>query len=482
MTYRQLLARNPDFRRLWTGQVVSEVGDWLNNIAVLALTIQLAGPGQEGRAVAVYAIARHLPLFLFGPVAGVVADRFDRRRLMVAADVARALLALGFFASDRLASLPLIYAVGAGLFVASSFFNAAKRASIPNIVGGANELLHANALSASTSAATIAVGSALGGLVSTFAGRDLVFLLNAASFLASAELIRRIRRPTQKGEAEREATKGAAQSTEAAAGIAGVEDAAGVVDAEVGPPEASTSRAGGPLAPQGAPRVGPALRKMFVDFRGGLGYVRRDALLGAAFAVAAAWGLGAGAGRAVYSLFGAWLGEREAGTLVERPTDFGISLVFVAMGAGGTLGAPVARRLSQSTRAGLAGHLGRSMVFDGLGLVLLAATSRLWVAALVLVAREVNFAVWWTAMQTLIMRRTDDRFAGRVFASYETLVTLMMVGAMLASGAAADTYGFRLVAAAGGAVIVLAGALWFVLRPREGRDPDAAAPRAGVKA
>ncbi|HEV2763609.1 MAG TPA: hypothetical protein VGV38_11580, partial [Pyrinomonadaceae bacterium] len=176
------------------------------------------------------------------------------------------------------------------------------------------------------------------------------------------------------------------------------------------------------------------------------------------------WGLGSGAGRAVYSLFGAWLGEREMTGLVERPTDFGISVLFVAMGLGGTLGAPVARRINQSAGGGLARHLGRSMVFDGAGLVLLALVPNLWGASVVLVLREVNFAIWWTAQQTLLMSRTDDRFAGRVFASFETLVTLMMVGAMLASGLAADTYGFRVVAVAGGAVIVLSGLLWFPLR------------------
>src|SRR5215211_12724 len=171
MTYRQLLAGNADFRRLWTGQVISEVGDWLNNIAVLALAIQLAGAGRVGLAVATYAIARHLPLFLFGPVAGVVVDRVSRRRVMIAADVARALLALGFMLANRAGSLALIYVVGASLFSVSAF------------------LLAANSLSASTTAATIAFGSALGGIVATALGRDTVFVLNALTFLASAVLI-----------------------------------------------------------------------------------------------------------------------------------------------------------------------------------------------------------------------------------------------------------------------------------------------------
>ncbi|HEX8686241.1 MAG TPA: hypothetical protein VF654_07050, partial [Pyrinomonadaceae bacterium] len=79
-----------------------------------------------------------------------------------------------------------------------------------------------------------------------------------------------------------------------------------------------------------------------------------------------------------------------------------------------------------------------------------------------------NFAIWWTAQQTLLMRRTEDAFAGRVFASYETLTTLMMVGSMLASGAAADRVGIRPVAACAGGVVVLSGLSWFVLRRRGG--------------
>ena len=150
-----------------------------------------------GLAIAVYAIARHLPLFAFGPVAGVVVDRLSRRRVMIAADLLRSALALGFLLAASQRSLPLIYAVGASLFAVSAFFNAAKRASVPNLARGAEELLAANSLTASTTAATIAVGSALGGVLATLAGREVVFVLNAATFLASAELIRRIRTRTE---------------------------------------------------------------------------------------------------------------------------------------------------------------------------------------------------------------------------------------------------------------------------------------------
>ena len=255
MTYRQLLAANTDFRRLWTGQVVSEIGDWFNNIAVLALTIQLAGAGREGQAVALYAIARHLPLFLFGPLAGVVVDRVDRRRVMIAADIARAVLALGFLLANMTGNLSVIYFVGASLFAVSAFFNAAKRASIPNLVQGTPALLSANSLSASTTAATIALGSALGGLLSTFIGRNTVFILNSVTFLVSAEMIRRIK------------TEGRKQKA---------------VGSEI------------KVELRRRPRLLTAFRLLPSDFLEGLRYVRSKDVLSAIFVVAAGWGLGNG--------------------------------------------------------------------------------------------------------------------------------------------------------------------------------------------
>ena len=463
MTYRRLLKENADFRRLWTGQVVSEIGDWLNNIAVLALAIQLAGDGRVGLAVAAYAIARHLPLFLFGPVAGVVVDRVNRRRVMIAADLTRAALALGFMLAGRWGSLAVIYVVGASLFSVSSFFNAAKRASIPNLVGSTEELLAANSISASTTAATIAVGSALGGVVATALGRDTVFVLNALTFVASAEMIRRI---------------GRLRNADFGLRIDKTPTEPSAVR-ESGNDERQAVRKSAIRNPHSAIVLG--LRRVASDFREGLRYVRRDGVLAAVFVVAGGWGLGNGAARALYSIFGAQLGEQAvrgwgAGVraVVERPTDFGISVLFVAMGLGGVLGAPLARRFNRGAVEGLGSRMGRSVILDGCGLALFSLMPSLWGAALVLVAREMNFAIWWTAQQTLLMKRTEDRVAGRVFASYETLTTLAMVGSILVCGEVADHLGIRPVAAGGGTVVILSGLLWFVLR-RRGRAPVAEA-------
>ncbi len=447
MTYLELLSRHPDYRRLWLGQVVSEIGDWLNNTAVLALTIQLAGAGREGLAIAIYAISRHLPLFLFGPLAGVVVDRVDRRRIMIAADLSRALLALGFLLANFLATLPMIYLVGASLFAVSAFFNAAKRATIPNIVEGAEALLGANSLSASTTAATIAVGSALGGVIATFVGRNTVFIINAATYLVSAELIRRIRANTR-------AKRDELSLGEAAESIAPRREIAGPITVPI------------------SVRIAQTLRRAVTDFREGLRYVRYNQILLAIFVVAAGWGLGNGVARALYSIFGARLGQQAVAGLLERPTDFGIAALFVAMGLGGLLGAPLARRFNSGSSEALGSRLGSSLFFDGACLAIFAFMPTLLTAAIVLVVREMNFAIWWTAQQTLIMSRTDNRYAGRVFASYETLTTLMMVGSMMIAGATSDRYGIKPVAAAGGAVVALSGLLWFVLRRNRNKRTD----------
>ena len=469
MTYRELLTRNADFRRLWSGQVVSEIGDWLNNIAVLALAIELAGAERQGRVIAVYALARHLPLFVFGPVAGVVVDRTDRRRVMIAADLARAVLALGFLLAQAYSSLPVIYAVGASLFSASAFFNAAKRASIPNLCAGGDELPAANSLSASTTAATIAVGSACGGLVATFFGRDIVFVLNAATFLASAVIIGRIS-PLAVGGLRRRRAAGEQSRVEANDSPFEENDLS-----VMSVPAPSAFGWGESVVRRRSSAVeASAVRRAFAEFRAGLRYVRGDGVLAAVFVVAACWGLGNGAARALYSIFGARLGEGAAAGWLARPKDFGISVLFVAMGLGGVLGAPLARRFN-SAPDGLGARMGRSLCADGCALFVFSLTPGLWWAAPVLILREMNFAVWWTAQQTLLMRRTADAYAGRVFATHETVTTLTMVGSIYLAGAAADRFGIRLVAAGGGSVIALSGLLWFALRPRRGaaeRGPE----------
>lgn len=461
MIYRQLLRENADFRRLWTAQVVSEVGDWLNNIAVLTLVLEIASAERQGLAIALYAISRHVPLFLFNPIAGVVVDRANRRRVMIAADAARALLALGFIVAEKYSSLPVIYATGAMLFAVSTFFNVAKRAAIPNLVHGTDELLSANSLSSSTTAATIALGSALGGVVATLIGRNLVFALNAVTFLVSAEMVRRIRAQTEQHTD--------AQPTDMLPSVA-LSSGRKALDHI---PARDLQKASVVV------RAWIALRRAAREFREGLKYVRGVRVLTAIFIIAAGWGLGNGVARALYAIFGARLGEAAFAGRLAHPTDSGNAVLYFAMGLGGVLGAPLARRLNAGAGDKLGSRMGRSMIFDGCCLALFSLMPTLWSAAALLVARELNYTLWKSAQQTIMMSETEDRYAGRVFASYETLMTLTMVGSMLLSGAAADVFGITPVVATGGAVIALSGLLWFALDRRRDKSERKTSGRAG---
>ena len=104
--YIDLLRRNRSFRQLWLGQVVSQMGDWFNTIALYTLILQLTG---SGRDIGVLLVARFVPSFFFGPIAGVIADRFSRQRIMIWSDLLRALVVLGFLFVRRAEHLWIIY-------------------------------------------------------------------------------------------------------------------------------------------------------------------------------------------------------------------------------------------------------------------------------------------------------------------------------------------------------------------------------------
>ena len=96
--YIELLRSNQAFRRLWLGQVISQTGDWFNTIALYEIILNLTG---SGRDIGLLLVARFLPSFIFGPLSGVVADRFSRRSIMIISDLLRAVVVLGFLLVRR---------------------------------------------------------------------------------------------------------------------------------------------------------------------------------------------------------------------------------------------------------------------------------------------------------------------------------------------------------------------------------------------
>ena len=186
------LLKNARFLRLWIGQGASFLGDAVSMVALVVLVVQVTG---SASAVGGALIARLLPT-LASPLAGVLADRLDRRLVLVTSDLARAVLVLGLiFARDLTTIYVLVFLMG----LARTFFNPTVRAAFPGVVGG-GDLTRANALISGTFSVSETAGPALGGLLVATVGVDAAFVLDAATYLISAALISLIPLPRPRRE------------------------------------------------------------------------------------------------------------------------------------------------------------------------------------------------------------------------------------------------------------------------------------------
>jgi MFS family permease len=183
------LLRNRSFRLLWSGQVVSSFGDALTSLALLVTAQRLTG---STTAVAATAIAIALPQLLVGLPAGVLVDRWSRRRVMIGSDLARAVLVLGFLAVGSADRLWLLYALAFAQSAVGTFFNPARAALMAELLPS-ERLLSANSLLEMSRVAAGVAGTATAGvLAGTRTDLGIVFIVDAATFLASAALIARI--------------------------------------------------------------------------------------------------------------------------------------------------------------------------------------------------------------------------------------------------------------------------------------------------
>ena len=187
--YWRLLRENRDFRLLYAGTLISLGGDWFLTVALADLVLQLTS---SATLVSLILLSQTLPIFLFTPHAGHLIDRIDRRKVMIATDLARTFACLLPLLARTPATLPFAFAGVILISIGSAYFEPASQAALPNIVSR-EELGPANVLMASTWGTMLAVGAGLGGVVTALFGREVSFVVDAASFLFSAFLLSRIR-------------------------------------------------------------------------------------------------------------------------------------------------------------------------------------------------------------------------------------------------------------------------------------------------
>ena len=409
--YIDLLRRNRSFRQLWLGQVVSQMGDWFDTIALYTIILNLTG---SGRDVGLLLVARFVPSFLFGPLSGVVADRFSRQRIMIVTDVLRALVVLGFLFVRRADQLWIIYVLTVFQLGLSTFFEPAKTAAIPSIVED-RELVAANAISSVTWSAMLTLGAAIGGVITGWFGTDVAFILDAATYLLSAALIASIRVQKRRKRERQKLTVGRALGiTETIDGIRYVKD---------------------------RPRVLALLL------------------------VKPAWGLGGG----ILTLL-AVFGERIFP--VGKSAATGIGVLFAARGIGTAVGPIVARRMAGEVDTRMQTWIGIAFLIGGAFYAAFGSATGFVFALVVLGIAHCGGSILWVFSTVLLQRSVDDNFRGRVFAAELALVTLTMAVSNYTTGELLDRFGIspRLVTIGIGIFFVMPGLAWFLTQRWWDRD------------
>ncbi|HZD74252.1 MAG TPA: MFS transporter, partial [Actinomycetota bacterium] len=301
--------RRPAFARLWLAGAVSETGDWLLLIALPVYVLQVTGSSLVTSTVFLLGL---LPGLVVGPLAGVLVDRWDRRRTLVAVSLAQAALLLPLLAVRDHRQLWIVYGVTAVEAALGHLFQPAKNAQVPALVP-AGELVAANSLTGLTDNLARLVGGPLGGIVLQLTGLEGIVLCDAASFVVAAVLLARVR----------------ALHAETAA----------VVPAAA---PRSPARGEGPPAPSTAPEAG--LLRQWLD---GLGLIRRDQTLGGAMAVLAVASMAQGI---FVVLFVVFVFEALHGGAAEVGLLRGVQAVGALIG--GALLAPLGHRLAPRHLAG----------------------------------------------------------------------------------------------------------------------------------
>lgn len=406
--YWQLLRDNRNFRRLWLAQIVSELGDWFYVVALYSLLLQFTGKAQS---VGLALVLQVLPSTLVGPTAGVLNDRIRRKHVMIAADLFRMVIVACMMLVRSPSMVWLVYPLLFFETVMYGFFEPARSAVIPSLVGE-EQMLTANTVSSTTWSVNFALGSALGGFMAVWLGRDAVFIVNALSFLVSALLIRGMRFDEPHAEGRT-----------------------------------------------------PFHVRELVDFSpvaAGIRYIRADRRLLATVLLKAGIGI-MGANWVIFPIMGERVFNMRVGNLdAAGGAALGMSLLMGARGVGAFLGPLSASRWAANRGSRMRTGILAGFVTGGLGYIALSRTPDLALACFAVIVAHGGSSVVWVFSTTLLQRYSDDAFRGRVFAA--DLGIFMLTIAV--SGALAGLFidrgvSVRTVAFATGVAMLLPAFAWF---------------------
>ncbi len=416
--FAALLRANRNYRYAWMGQVVSEIGDHFNNIAVFSLAVQSTG---SGLVVTGVMLSRALPAVLAGPLAGILLDRLDRKRIMIASDLVRAVVALGFILALGRGETWLLYPLSALLMFASPFFTSG-RASILPAIASQEELHTANSLTQTTQWTTVTVGAFLAGASVMQVGYHWAFVFNALSFLFSAGCISRLRVAGDGFRARRD--------------------------------DLSEDRVVRP----------------WHEYREGLRYMRATPLILGVGLVHVGWATGGGAAQILFSLFGEVVFKRGAAGIGAIWGCAGVGLL-----AGGAVGHWLGQRLSFD---GYKRTIAISYVIHGGAYIVFSQMESFGAALFFIALSRAAVAVSSVLNFSQLLRHVSDEYRGRVFSTLESMTWSVMMLSMLGAGVASGSWSPRTIGAISGALSSTTALTWGWMDWR-GRLPEP--PKVGVK-
>jgi len=405
------MLRERNFTLLWFAGLISIAGDWMLLIALPLHVYQQTGSTLATGGMFMAAI---LPSVLLGSVAGVFVDRWDRKRVMVWANLFRAVILLPLLLVNVGDWLWIMYVVAAVESTIGLFFGPAENALLPTLVGE-ERLVTANSLNALNNNLARLIGPPIGGALMAFAGIGAVAIADAATYIVSGLLIALITVTSRPEQAAEEA------------------------------------------------EVASAWLRVWGEWREGLRIVGRERMITVLFAMSAAFALGEGILGALYVPFV---------TVVLQGSELYLGWLMSAQAVGGLLGAVLMARIgSKLTPRNL---LGVSAVIFGLtDLAIWNARTLeavglppLTLALVLMLLVGIPATGLGAGFSTLMQSSTRDEYRGRVFGTLATTQSLLLIVGIVLAGVLGDVVGIVPMLSLDSGLYVLAGIIGLLFLPR----------------
>ncbi|MCF6186320.1 MAG: MFS transporter [Desulfobulbaceae bacterium] len=375
-SYLYILRNNPNFRRFWLSGIISQAGDWFNYIGIFVLLTRLTGSGE---AISWFLIAKFIPTTILGPAAGVVADRFNRKIILLCCDLSRVLVVLGYLLVQEADQVYLIFILALVQESLWSFWHPARQAVLPDICTK-EELSIANGLSGASWSVMLALGAAAGGFVSAVFGWQTAVLVDSFTFVVSASIMMTV---TVSAMAKRK-------------------------------------------------KRGFSLARMIGlhDLMEGIRYVGKHGEVAALLMVKSGWAMSGGI-LVLLTVFG--------GQVFSDGGRGGMSGVLYSMrGIGAAVGPILAWRIFGDGLQPMRRAIGVAFFISSLAYLFFSQAPNIVLAGLCVFVGHIGGSIQWIFSTTLLHRLVDPRFRGRVFAAEMALLTFVLSLSTWLTGMALD--------------------------------------------